>query len=71
MTRMMQQHGSRLEATRFTPASRLALTRQRARRIKNMVGIPLEVFPPIALLSALAIYLVVVAAVGGGTGGAP
>lgn len=36
-----------------------------------MAGIPVDVFPPIALLSALAIYLVVVAAVGGGGGGTP
>lgn len=36
-----------------------------------MAGIPVEMFPPLALLSALAIYMIVVAAVGGSGGATP
>ena len=71
MTWMMKQLGNRRDSSRFTTAARLSLLQRRTRRIKNMAAIPVEVFHPIALLSALAIYLFIVSSVGGGSGGAP
>jgi hypothetical protein len=68
---MMQTPHARLQESRFVTSGRLSRIGRRTRSIKNMAGIPVEMFPPLALLSALAIYMIVVAAVGGSGGATP
>lgn len=72
MTRLVQTHHARMDALPRTMGGRLVHAGRRVRRLVNTASTTAELFPPVVLVGALALYFYILACMGnGGEGPTP
>jgi hypothetical protein len=72
MTRMVQTHHVRIEKLPRTLGGRLSCMGRKVRRALDGATVTAEIFPPVVLVSALALYFYILACMGsGGDGPSP
>jgi len=71
MVRLIETPQGRLEALPRTLPGRMSSVGRKVRRIMTTASVTAELFPPVVLVSALALYFYIVACMGGGDGPRP
>ena len=69
MTRLMETQHVRMEAMPRTLGGKLTSYGRKVRRLVNGASVTAELFPPVVLVSALALYFYIIACMGNGPDG--